>query len=80
MTARIAIAGTAQAQAGTIALVVSFGNTAYLGLPYVDATTDEDNFASQRVLEANGGVLIDRLQPPPSLGKGVVRRYRFVLV
>lgn len=49
------------------------------GLPYVDATTDEDNFASQRVLEANGGVLIDRLQPPPAMGKGVVLRYRFAL-
>ena len=49
------------------------------GLPHVDATTDEDNVASQRVLEANGGVLIDRLQPPPALGKGVVRRYRFRL-
>jgi hypothetical protein len=31
------------------------------------------------VLEANGGVLIERLQPPPAMGKGVVRRYRFVL-
>ncbi len=49
------------------------------GLPYVEATTDEDNFASQRVLEANGGVLIDRLQPPPAMGKGVVLRYRFTL-
>jgi predicted acetyltransferase len=49
------------------------------GLPYVDATTDEDNFASQRVLEANGGVLIGRLQPPPAMGKDVVLRYRFVL-
>lgn len=49
------------------------------GLPYVDATTDEDNFASQRVLEANGGVLIDRLPPPPAMGKGAVRRYRFAL-
>jgi predicted acetyltransferase len=49
------------------------------GLPFVDATTDEDNHASRRVLEANGGVLLDRLQPPPALGKGVVLRYRFAL-
>ncbi|AKF09011.1 AEC family transporter [Sandaracinus amylolyticus] len=32
-----ALGGPAQNETGTVALVVAFGNTAYLGLPYVDA-------------------------------------------
>jgi predicted acetyltransferase len=30
------------------------------GLPYVEVTTDVDNVASQRVVLANGGVLVER--------------------
>jgi predicted acetyltransferase len=29
------------------------------GLPYVELTTDEDNLASQKVITANGGTLVD---------------------
>jgi predicted acetyltransferase len=33
-----------------------------LGLPYVDLTTDPDNQPSQRVITANGGVLVERFR------------------
>jgi len=39
-----------------------------LGLPYVDLTTDVDNLASQKVLTANGGVLVERFTKPAAYG------------
>jgi predicted acetyltransferase len=50
------------------------------GLPYVELTTDPDNLASQRVIEANGGVLIERFAKPAAYGdasEGL--RYRIAL-
>ena len=38
------------------------------GLSYVEVTTDPDNLASQRVIEANGGVLHERFAKPASFG------------
>jgi len=35
------------------------------GLEYVEITTDPENVASRRVVEANGGVLIERFRKPP---------------
>lgn len=35
------------------------------GLTYVELTTDVSNAASRRVIEANGGVLVERFQPAP---------------
>src|SRR5215471_15635774 len=35
------------------------------GLRYVELTTDPDNLPSQRVIEANGGVLVERFVKPP---------------
>ena len=32
------------------------------GLEYVEITTDLDNIASQRVIEANGGLLVERFR------------------
>ncbi len=32
-----------------------------VGLPYVEITTSEENAASQRVITANGGVLVEKL-------------------
>lgn len=49
------------------------------GLPYVDLTTDPGNVASQRVIEANGGVLIGRFVKPPALGGSEGLRYRIRL-
>ena len=38
------------------------------GLRYVDITTQPDNVPSQRVITANGGVLLEEFVTPPALG------------
>jgi predicted acetyltransferase len=38
------------------------------GLTYVELTTDLDNVASQRVIEANGGQLVERFKKPAAYG------------
>ena len=40
------------------------------GLTYVEITTDADNPASRRVIEANGGVLIETFKKPAEYGDG----------
>ena len=49
------------------------------GLRYVEITTGPDNVASQRVIEANGGVLIEEFVTPPALGSRRELRYRVEL-
>jgi predicted acetyltransferase len=49
------------------------------GLALVELTTDADNLASQRVIEANGGELIGRSQPPAEAGSIERLRYRILL-
>ncbi len=50
------------------------------GLPYVELTTDPDNPASQKVIVANGGVLVERFEKPEQYGLGQEGlRYRIVL-
>ena len=46
------------------------------GLPYAVVTTDETNIASQRVIEANGGVLVERFIKPSQYGSKPSLRYR----
>lgn len=46
------------------------------GLRFVEITTDPDNLASRRVVEANGGVLVEEFVTPPSLGSERKLRYR----
>ena len=46
------------------------------GLRYVEITTAPDNIASQRVIEANGGVLIEEFVTPVVLGGKLELRYR----
>ncbi|MBT9500715.1 MAG: GNAT family N-acetyltransferase [Burkholderiaceae bacterium] len=50
-----------------------------LGLRYVEITTDPDNLASQRVIEANGGVLHERFIKPESFGSSPGLRYRIAM-
>lgn len=50
------------------------------GLAYVELTTDPHNVASQRVIEANGGILHERFVRPASLGGTPALRYRIALV
>lgn len=46
---------------------------------YVELTTDPDNIGSQRVIEANGGVLVERFNRPASMGGTETLRYRVAL-
>lgn len=50
------------------------------GLRYVEITTEPDNLPSQRVIEANGGVLIEEFVRPAALGGGPGLRYRVSLL
>lgn len=47
-----------------------------VGLPYVEITTDPTNVASQRVIVANGGVLVERFVKPPQFGSKPGLRFR----
>jgi predicted acetyltransferase len=49
------------------------------GLRYVEITTDPDNMPSRRVIEANGGVLVEAFTKPASLGGTPGLRYRISL-
>lgn len=51
-----------------------------IGLPYVEITTDPDNVASQRVIEANGGELVECFDKPPQFGSKPGLRYRIAIV
>jgi len=46
------------------------------GLRYVDLTTAPDNVASQRVIQRNGGVLVEEFVTQPALGGRRGLRYR----
>jgi predicted acetyltransferase len=49
------------------------------GLSYVQIVTDVTNVASQRVIEANGGKLIERFKKPSAYGDHDGLRYRILL-
>jgi predicted acetyltransferase len=49
------------------------------GLRYVDIVTGPDNAASRRVIERNGGTLVEEFITVPSLGSKPQRRYRVFL-
>ena len=49
------------------------------GLPFVEITCDPENFASQRVIERNGGVLVERFIKPAQFGHAPGLRYRIAL-
>ena len=49
------------------------------GLPFVEVTTDPENLASQRVIEANGGQLLERFVKPSQFGSTPGLRYRIAL-
>ncbi|MGE3577786.1 MAG: GNAT family N-acetyltransferase, partial [Vicinamibacterales bacterium] len=46
------------------------------GLAYVELTTDADNVASRRVIEANGGVAVERFFKPQGYGGAESIRFR----
>lgn len=49
------------------------------GLRFVEISTDPDNVASRRVIEANGGVLIEEFIKPEQFGGKTGLRYRISL-
>jgi predicted acetyltransferase len=49
------------------------------GLAFVELTTDSNNIASQRVIEANGGRLIEKFTKPAQFGSKPGFRYRIAL-
>jgi len=50
-----------------------------VGLPHVEITTEPENLASQRVILANGGVLVEHFTKPPQFGSTPGLRYRIEL-
>jgi predicted acetyltransferase len=63
----------------TLALRLLLPETKAEGLPFVELTTDPSNIASQRVIQANGGVLIERFIKPPQYGNAEGLRFRISL-
>jgi predicted acetyltransferase len=63
----------------TRALALLLPLAAEEGLPYVELTTDAGNAASQRVIESNGGVLVERFAKPAAFGGGEGLRFRIAL-
>ncbi len=59
----------------TAALAAMLAIAAAEGLPIVDITTDADNVASQRVVLANGGALVERFTKLESAGGGPALRF-----
>ena len=50
-----------------------------VGLPYVEITTDPDNVPSRRVIEANGGTLVEPFIKPKQFGCKPGLRFRITL-
>jgi predicted acetyltransferase len=49
------------------------------GLPYLEVVADADNLASQRVIEANGGKLIQQFRKSAEYGGAESLRFRILL-
>ena len=49
------------------------------GLAYIELTTGADNLASRRVIESNGGTLIERFYKPVEYGGAESLRFRIAL-
>ena len=63
----------------TSALRLMLPEAKALGLPYVEITTDLDNLASQRVIEAAGGKLHEHFTKPAQFGSRPGLRFRIAL-
>lgn len=63
----------------TKALAMTLSSAKAQGLSYVELTTDPENIASWRVIEACGGMLVERFLTPTAFGAGEKLRYRIAL-
>jgi predicted acetyltransferase len=60
----------------TLALKLLLPETRSEGLPYIELVADADNVASQRVIEANGGQLVERFLKSKEYGGKESLRFR----
>ena len=63
----------------TLALQLLLPHVRKEGLSYVELTTDPGNVASQRVIAANGGRLVERFNRPAIFGGAEALRFRILL-
>jgi predicted acetyltransferase len=63
----------------TLALQLLLPHVRKEGLSYVELTTDPGNVASQRVIAANGGRLVERFNRPAFFGGAEALRFRILL-
>lgn len=63
----------------TRALAMLLPDARAMQMPFVELTCDETNVGSQRVIEANGGVVFERFNKPAGYGGAASRRYRIDL-
>jgi predicted acetyltransferase len=63
----------------TRALAMLLPDAALEGLAYVELTADVDNTASQAVIRANGGELVEQFQKPAVYGTATSLRFRISL-
>jgi predicted acetyltransferase len=63
----------------TRALALLLADAKREGLRWVELTTKLDNVTSQRVIEANGGRLVERFTTPGEYGEGEALRFRIDL-
>ena len=63
----------------TRALGLMLDEARAVGLSYVELTTDPKNLASQRVIAANAGILVERFNKPAAYGGGKALRFRIRL-
>ena len=63
----------------TAAVGLILADAAAEGLRWVEITTDPDNVASQRVIERNGGALVERFAYPAAYGRAEGLRYRVAI-
>jgi predicted acetyltransferase len=64
----------------TKALALILPDARGTNLPFVELTCDATNIASRAVIEANGGVLVERFNKPASYGGAASFRFRIDLV
>ena len=64
----------------TLALAQILPEAKSIGLPYVEITTDLENIASQKVIVANGGVIVEHFTKGPQYGSKPSLRFRITLV
>ena len=64
----------------TRALALMLEEPRRLGLPHIEITTTPDNLASRRVIEANGGALVEHFEKEAAYGGGDALRFRIALI